>query len=549
MKDYIRRVLENGYSDSELVIGLVYPLGTAHNPVLECIEEQLVSLQYNVQRVRISSDVIPGLVPEAKSIPSESFARLNALIDYGDLARERFKMNEVLALGAINVINSERVAAQAADAPRQRHAYIITSLKHPDEVRVLRQVYGAGFYLFGLFSHEQDRLESLRAQRMTPDQAKKLIERDSGEEHDHGQQTTNTFHLADFFVHVGSDATKTKHDIIRLVDLMFGNQEVTPTPDEFAMYMAFASSLRSADLSRQVGAVIARDNDILATGTNDCPRFRGGLYWPVYDQATHKYVDEPRGRDRARNEDSNAIEKKRIVDEVIGITIQPDDPRDRSTVRKRLAGSTIGDLTEYGRVVHAEMEALLGCARHGVSTRGATLYCTTFPCHNCAKHVIAAGIVRVVFVEPYLKSRAFQFHDEAIVMGPTESQPGVGQSRVEFVPFVGVGPRRFFDLFSMKLGSGYPVKRKDGAGKVLPWDHKAARLRTQLIPSTYMETHRGKGGEPAMTEQEQERKIANFRENMKRAAIEVSKWPEWKQNILGVIKEVHVVDGDDAADD
>ena len=44
---------------------------------------------------------------------------------------------------------------------------------------------------------------------------------------------------------------------------------------------------------------------------------------------------------------------------------------------------------------HAEMEALLSCARSGVSTRGATLYSTTFPCHNCAKHIIAAGVARV----------------------------------------------------------------------------------------------------------------------------------------------------------
>jgi deoxycytidylate deaminase len=65
-----------------------------------------------------------------------------------------------------------------------------------------------------------------------------------------------------------------------------------------------------------------------------------------------------------------------------------------------LLGSRIMDLTEYGRVVHAELLALCDAARLGRSVKGATLYCTTFPCHNCTKHLLASGIRRVVFMEP-----------------------------------------------------------------------------------------------------------------------------------------------------
>lgn len=120
-----------------------------------------------------------------------------------------------------------------------------------------------------------------------------------------------------------------------------------------------------------------------------------------------------------------------------------------------LTDTRIGDLKEFGRVVHAEMEALLSFARKGTSTKGATVYSTTFPCHNCAKHIIAAGISRVVFIEPYLKSRAFAFHEEAIEMGyPMLSQSELideqeDKKKVRFEPFFGVGPRRFFDLFSI----------------------------------------------------------------------------------------------------
>ena len=79
-----------------------------------------------------------------------------------------------------------------------------------------------------------------------------------------------------------------------------------------------------------------------------------------------------------------------------------------------LKDSGLFDITEYGRAVHAEMEALLTCARAGISPRGGTIYSTTFPCHNCAKHIVTSGIERVVFVEPYPKSKALELHDDSI---------------------------------------------------------------------------------------------------------------------------------------
>jgi deoxycytidylate deaminase len=152
-------------------------------------------------------------------------------------------------------------------------------------------------------------------------------------------------------------------------------------------------------------------------------------------------------------------------------------------IRPVLKDSRIGDLTEFGRVVHAEMEALLSCARNNCSCRGATLYGTTFPCHNCAKHIIAAGITRVVFVEPYPKSKAVEFHSDSLVLGFSEQERAV-----RFEPFVGVGPRRFFDLFSMGLSSGYPVVRKEKrTGNVIEWKPENARLRLQLMPLSYLQ--------------------------------------------------------------
>jgi len=275
------------------------------------------------------------------------------------------------------------------------------------------------------------------------------------------------------------NADKLKKDLLRILDILFGYPYVTPLFDEFAMFMAFAAALRSADLSRQVGAVVAKSNEIISTGANDCPKFGGGLYWPYYDEEAREYCDHKRGRDHTRRVDSNKEEQGKIIQNIIdSLNGKWDDVK---ALQVALENSRIGDITEYGRVVHAEMEAILACARNNASCRGATIYCTTFPCHNCAKHIVASGIVRVVYVEPYPKSKAIEFHEDSLVSGFTRRNDAV-----RFEPFVGVGPRRFFDLFSMKLSSGYPVQRKREDGHTLEWKPETSRLRLQLLPLSYL---------------------------------------------------------------
>ena len=78
------------------------------------------------------------------------------------------------------------------------------------------------------------------------------------------------------------------------------------------------------------------------------------------------------------------------------------------------------DLLEFGRIIHAEMSAICDASRKGLSIEGATLYCTTFPCHICAKHIVASGITRVVYLEPYPKSYAAELHGDSIEVDPAE---------------------------------------------------------------------------------------------------------------------------------
>ena len=123
-------------------------------------------------------------------------------------------------------------------------------------------------------------------------------------------------------------------DIKRIVELWFGNPHLTPTFDEHAMSFAFAAALRSADLSRQVGAVVTKDDQILSTGANDCPKAGGRLYWPVYLPENGCIGDIPNGRDYMHKDgDSNRAEQVRIIEQIVSKGIQPEYGLDGEKLR------------------------------------------------------------------------------------------------------------------------------------------------------------------------------------------------------------------------
>lgn len=461
--------LNHAYNDSELFIGLVGAVGTKHRQIAEIIRERLAAYNYTTVEISVSQNIISRL----NTISSNNeFERIMHSMDAGNKARRDLGDNSILALGVADEIMRLREEGK----PKPRTAYIINSLKHPMEVERLREIYSEGFYLLGIHSDEQRRLDYLKQNaRMSDSEAKQLLERDMNEDDGHGQQTRDTFHMSDFFIQLDGNHDQLEKSIWRVLDLIFGHPYLTPTFDEYAMFMAFASASRSADLSRQVGAIIAREEEIISSGANDCPQAGGGLYWPNISEDTGLIEDFPHGRDYTRGIDPNKFEKNKILKEIISkLGLSDHDV-------KKLKDSRISDITEYGRVVHAEMEAILACARNQVSTKGATVYCTTFPCHNCAKHIIAAGIKRVVYIEPYPKSKAFEFHDDAITSDPEDNK------RVIFQPFVGIGPRRFLDLFSMTANFNLAKKRKDRCGNILDWAPEKSNIRIQLVPYSYLD--------------------------------------------------------------
>ncbi len=129
-----------------------------------------------------------------------------------------------------------------------------------------------------------------------------------------------------------------------------------PSWDDYFMEMTKLTATRSSCLRRHVGAVLVKDTRVIATGYNGAP---AGV--------THC--------------------------EVTGC------------LRQKLNVPS-GERHELCRGLHAEQNAIIQAALYGVSTEGATIYCTTKPCSICTKMIINAKISKIIYEEYYNDSLA-----------------------------------------------------------------------------------------------------------------------------------------------
>ena len=130
------------------------------------------------------------------------------------------------------------------------------------------------------------------------------------------------------------------------------------------------------------------------------------------------------------------------------------------------------------------MEAILSCCRNGVITKDCIMYVTLFSCHNCTKHLICAGIKKVIYVEPYPKSHASELYKENVLLkDPNKNDE---KDKVSFEPFIGISGRRYFDLFSLEWGSGENIERmNDDNGKLKEWEPKEAEFRFKIASKSH----------------------------------------------------------------
>lgn len=445
----------------ELFVLLVSAIGTPVNEVQTDLEAAFRAVGYTPKSVRISQllDATSG-----EERPDET-CQTEWLMDLGDRLRENSGTQGAAAMLAVLQIRADRAESNPAEdgvnVDRLGVVTIIRSAKRAEEVDFLRNIYGSRLLVIGISQAEEKRRETLAArlgrERDESDGlsnlalADKLLRRDEEDpDNDWGQSLQKAFGRADAFLWIRS-GHGTRDQVTRLVELWFQQPFTTPTRDEQAMYHASAAQYRSAAAGRQVGvAIVDGDGEVLVTGTNEVPKPGGGQYWPG---------DSPDYRDFKLSVETNDIGKRDVIQDVLRrlkasgwLSEGPAGLDDVALVDAAIAnagpldGARVTDLIEFGRIVHAEMAAICTAARRGTPLRGSTLYTTTYPCHECARLIIASGITRVVYIAPYTKSQVKMLFSDLVSHTP---KGGEDSSAVEIVPFEGVAPEMFPTVFRM----------------------------------------------------------------------------------------------------
>ncbi len=487
----------------ELVIAFAGPIGSGIQVVKERISDMLAASGYEVHQIKISdylkqciSKKLIFITGEAADRGAERYIQMQ---DAGNALRS--VQPDILAEYAIQrvaEIRTEKIGTEADDVTDfvpERVAYLIDQLKHPEEVALLRAVYGNLFYLFGVLSITPRRESRLLSEGVEPKRISELIERDRKQREKNGQQLDKALQLADFFIRNDhSNAEAIDFQIKRFIDLIHGANGLSPTKEEYGMYVAYAAGLRSACLSRQVGAsIMGMDGTIISTGRNDVPKPGGGLYGPESGTNDARCVKLEAGI--CHNDDY----KRRLLQDIKGVLssqlgqhfseLSEKEKSYESTLKEinveelssRIAEvayeeTRLSGLIEFSRSIHAEMDAIVSLALKGSgSTKDGTLFTYTFPCHNCARHIVAAGIKTVYYLEPYEKSLALNLHSDAIAIdGVSAAAEGGAASdqKVRFLHFEGVAPRQYLNMFSPsgerkdKLGKAVKINIRDAEKKV-----------------------------------------------------------------------------------
>jgi deoxycytidylate deaminase len=434
-----------------LVIALCGPIGSPLHEVAEALKRLFEDqFAYDCRIIRLSKLIEEY---EGKATETSRCARILDLISKGNKLRQEHGTS-ILADLAIREIALAREGGRknsGTEAFRSvRICHIVDSIKNQQELETLRLVYRDMLHCIGVFSPMHVRERKMQDEPMTLAEVYQLVDKDSGEEIEHGQTVRETFPRADYFLRAdGHSAKALEERLLRFLNLIFDIGVVTPAASETAMYHATAAARNSGCLSRQVGAALVdTSGQLLAVGWNDVPKADGDLYREGPATSDHRCVN---WTGRCHND-----EEKRIIAREVAETLAKNNLIAPDSIQKALEAvldSRVGRLIEFSRAIHAEMHAILSALRaFGSRVVGGSLYCTTYPCHSCARHIVAAGVRNVFYIEPYRKSLALKLHHDSVSEKETDA------TLVRILPYDGVAPSKYLDLFEMKPDA----RKKDG---------------------------------------------------------------------------------------
>ena len=435
----------------ELVFAMVGPVGSGCSTVAIEIKQELeLKYKFTVSETISASNIIKESISKIGMSPpkkTDITTYVTEMQNAGNALREKYG-EDYLSKKIVEKIHNERKRLGGFNDGKvlpKRIAYIVDSIKNQDELKLLRKIYKETLVLVGVFAPVNQRRKRLKIEVDESSSIKNFFERDQGEKESFGQATRKVFTRSDFFVCNDKSLDDVRESVQRFLRLCFNIGVNTPTKAEAAMYKANAVAGNSACLSRQVGAaIVSQKGEFIGVGWNDVPKFGGGLY--DEDGRVESGIDNRcyrwKGAGLCHNEDT----RHNILDQIADMLSKSEFVKARTKlldIRNYLSDTPIDALIEFSRSIHAEMEAILSVGREGKhSLVGSTLYTNTYPCHNCARHIVASGIKKVVYIEPYLKSHAVKLHSDAITEDPQEKE-----GKVFFQQFDGVAPQNYLKFF------------------------------------------------------------------------------------------------------
>jgi len=411
-----------------------------------------------------------GVAVEKIKVEVPLEVRINAFQDFGDNIRlngnpldsETSLIKNCVTLLAKDAKNLIKYYKNREDGKDYNH-FVVDAFRNPYEVEYFRYRYYE-FYLISVTSDIKTRMTRKNVNS-------EIDERDSGTKASasdiHKQNVSKCVFLSDIQIDNSENNDNFSSFYKKLLVYSALIQVpgcINPTSDELFMNQAYALSLKSTCISRQVGAVIVGNNgyivgagwndvgagqigcglrriaDVRGADNNDLPlhphsetNFRE-LILEKPDDQVFCYKDEYSRYEFRKQMDKF---KKSNYEQIKALEVSGD------TLDKlvKLQGTAIRiKRLEYCRALHAEENALLQSAKiGGVGVRGGKIYTTYFPCELCAKKIYQSGIEEIVYNEPYPDSVS-----QDVILKD-------GIMTIKLTPFEGVKSHSFFRLYKGSL--------------------------------------------------------------------------------------------------
>ncbi len=341
-----------------------------------------------------------------KQFDGDDSLRAN-LQDFGNDIRRKNKKNDILARWVYDKFKG-----------KNDKKIVIDSIRNTAEIEFLQKIPGR-FFLFGIFAETETRWERVKDENYriieTGGYDRQLFDindnRDKDEEEiTYGQQIKRCFKLSDIIINnnkhiqgIDKNYYLMKGNIRRYLDLIEQKEEAEyePSQIETLMTIAYALSMRSSCLKRQVGAVIVDDyGTIFSSGYNEVPKGMKPCKEEHFKGCYRDYI-----RKKALEE---GIKKFKDID---------------SEELKKYVNSF--KALDYCRAIHGEEKAIINLGKFGGITPlvNPTLYTTTYPCNLCANKIVDIGIKKIIYLEAYPMGEAKELLD---------------LRKIEQIPFEGV---------------------------------------------------------------------------------------------------------------